>query len=379
MRVAILINSFRTGGAQKLVADFAVAASPRIELMLITLRDRPSPVLRAAVESAGVNLVELPADSLLNLPRFRRLLRLFASEKFDVIHTHLAYANILGSTAGVLAGTPVIATLHTTGSNADQRSAATRRLEMLCLRYLSSRVVAVGHGVALSAGGSLGSKVRVIPNGVPEPPPISAEVRNDTRSQLLGGLAGPLLIAVGRFAAPKGYEDLVDAFAILRRVNQDAVLAMVGDGRLFEAIRARVKSLGLQDSVRMLGHRDNVAQLLAAGDLFVSASHREGLPIAVLEAMMVGLPVVATDVGDMPQVVTEETGRLVPAHRPDLLAEALAELLSDPKTLLLMGQAARRRAVGQYAMDLCVERYIALYQEVLDAPRRGRRTWQPSA
>ena len=154
---------------------------------------------------------------------------------------------------------------------------------------------------------------------------------------------------------------------------------MVGDGRLFEAVRAHVKNLGLQDSVRMLGQRDDVAQLLAASDLFVSASHREGLPIAALEAMMAGLPVLATDVGDMPRLITPDTGRLVPAHRPDLLAEALAELLADPEKLLTMGQAARQRAAGEYSMALCVERYMALYQEVLSAPRRGRRTWQPSA
>ncbi len=129
----------------------------------------------------------------------------------------------------------------------------------------------------------------------------------------------------------------------------------------------------------MLGHRDDVAQLLAASDLFVSASHREGLPIAVLEAMMAGLPVVATDVGEMSRLTTEETGRLVPAHRPDLLAEALVALLADRGNLLAMGQAAHRRVVQEYSMDLCLDRYIALYQEVLDSQRRGRWTWQPSA
>jgi glycosyltransferase involved in cell wall biosynthesis len=244
------------------------------------------------------------------------------------------------------------------------------------MRYLSSRIVAVGYRVAESLGGD---KLRIIPNGIPEPEPVSAEVRNKVRRELAGDSLAAIIIAVGRFAAPKGYEDLVDAFALLHRKDRRPVLVMVGEGRLLQSIRGRVESLGLQACVRMLGHREDVAQLLAASDLFASASHREGLPIAVLEGMMAGLPVVATDVGDMSRLVTEETGRIVPTHRPDLLAQALGELLAAPEMLHAMGQAAHRRAVLEYSVDLCVDRHIALYREVIDSHRRGRWTWQPSA
>ncbi len=380
MRVAILIDSLRTGGAQKLVADFAVVAARQIEPTLISLRDGASPALRAVIESAGVRLVEFPAGSLLDLPRFRRLLHLFSSESFDVIHTHLAYANILGGLTGRLTKTPVIATIHTTGSYRDQKSAGTRALEHLCLRYLSSRIVAVGYRVAEGLGESLGErKMRIIPNGIPEPEPVSQQDRKRARRELVADSHGPIIITVGRFISAKGYEDLVDAFALLHRIDPDPFLVMVGGGKLFQKIRTQVESLGLQDSVRMLGPREDVAQLLVASDIFASASHREGLPIAVLEGMMAGLPVVATDVGEMPRLVTEETGRLVPPHRPDLLAGALSELLGTPGILRAMGEAAHRRAVTDYSVDLCVDRHIALYREVMESRRRGRWTWQPSA
>lgn len=380
MRVAILIDSLRMGGAQKFVADFAVAAARRIEPCLICLREGPSPSLRKSMEAAGVRLEEFPAGHLIDLPRFRRLLDLLASQKFDVIHTHLAYANILGSIAGRLTNTPVVATLHTSGSAHDQESARARALERFCLRHLTGRIVAVGYQVAESFRDSFDPrKVRIIQNGIPEPDPISAQARQSARAELAGSSQGPIVISVARLAAVKGHADLVDAFALLHTTVPDATLAMVGGGRLFEPIRDRVESRGLRDSVRMLGHRDHVAALLAASDVFASASHREGLPLAVLEGMMAGLPVVATNVGDLPRLVTEETGRLVPPHRPDLLAEALREVLVAPQARQAMGQAARERTVREYSIELCVDRHIALYREVIDARGGGGPTWQPSA
>jgi glycosyltransferase involved in cell wall biosynthesis len=380
VRIAILIDSLRIGGAQKLVADFAAARSTQIDPTLISLGKNPSPALRAVVESADVRLFEFPASSLLNLPRFHRLLDLFTSERFDVIHTHLVYANILGGIAGRLAKTPVIATIHTMGSYRDKKSARIRIVERLCLRYLSLRIVAVGHEVAEALGPSLdGHKLRIIPNGIPVPEPVSPEVRKRARQELAGDSRGPIIVAVGRFEPPKAYEDLVDAFALLHRLDPGPILAMVGGGSLFQRIHAQVESLGLQDCVRMLGPREDIPQLLSASDVFASSSHREGLPIAVLEGMMAGLPVVATDVGEMPRLVTQDIGRVVPPHRPDLLAQALGELLAVPDALHAMGQAAHRRAVLDYSIGLCVDRHIALYREVLDSRRRGRWTWQPSA
>jgi glycosyltransferase involved in cell wall biosynthesis len=104
---------------------------------------------------------------------------------------------------------------------------------------------------------------------------------------------------------------------------------------------------------------------LAASDIYASSSHWEGLPVAVLEAMMAGLPIVSTSVGDIPRVVTSDTGILVPPHEPVCLAEALSELVRAPEKAHAMGTAARRRAMQEYSLDTWIKRLTSLYEETL--------------
>ncbi|HEY7545199.1 MAG TPA: glycosyltransferase, partial [Blastocatellia bacterium] len=123
-----------------------------------------------------------------------------------------------------------------------------------------------------------------------------------------------------------------------------------------------IERLGLQNTVEMLGVRRDVARLLAAADVFVLSSDREGLPIAALEAMAARRPVVATSVGDLPLVVRDgETGRLVPASDEKAMAEALIELLSDTARARLMGERARLMVAEGFSLQAMIERHAALY------------------
>ena len=121
----------------------------------------------------------------------------------------------------------------------------------------------------------------------------------------------------------------------------------------------------LDHSICCLGVRSDVPQLLAASDIFVSSSHWEGLPVAILEAMMAGLPIVATAVGDIPKVVTPEAGIIVPPQQPDCLAEALNDLISRPDKARAMGAAASTRATQEYSLDTWMKRHVAVYEEAL--------------
>jgi len=136
---------------------------------------------------------------------------------------------------------------------------------------------------------------------------------------------------------------------------------------LFEDIRSLISRLSLEKNVLLLGARQDVPRLLAASDLYVSSSHWEGLPLAILEAMMAGLPVVATDVGDIPRLITADTGLVIPPHQPRAIAEAIAELLRDPGQLREMGAAARARAMQDYSPRVWMERLLNLYRQLLPA------------
>jgi glycosyltransferase involved in cell wall biosynthesis len=349
------------------------AASYGIEPVVINLRKGASPGILRAIEAAGVKVITAPSRSLLGLRRFRWLVKFFKQEKIDIVHTHLLYANILGSTAAHLVKIPVVSTLHSTQFEKGRRPRLfLTMLEDFCLRHFSDRILAVGEKVAGAHRRHYpGRSVDVITNGIPKPKFSSSQERERLRREITGDGANPVVITVGRFTGAKGYEDMINAFQLLRESAPGPKLMMVGTGPKVETIKNQIADLDLKQSVILTGEREDVPQLLALSDVFASSSHREGLPLAVLEAMMAGLPVVATSVGDIPSVVTKETGVVVPPHHPELLAKALEDLLKDPQKRQAMGQAAYQRAMSEYSLDAWMKKHLALYSEVIASRGRG--------
>ena len=368
IRAAIMIDSLQTGGAQKLVAAFVTSAGLYgVDPVVISLRRGGSPAILNTIRSAGVQLITLPSSSLFSLGRFRWLVKFLQDSKIDIVHTHLLYANILGSMAARLAKVPVVCTLHSTRLEKGRRQhRLLSRIENFCLWNFADRILAVGEKVAaVHRRNYPGRTVNVISNGIPKPKFPSAQERERLRREITGDGSSSVVITVGRFTGAKGYEDMIEAFHILRERAPNPKLMMVGSGPNVETIKSQIEDLDLEQSVILTGEREDVPRLLALSDVFASSSHREGLPLAVLEAMMAGLPVVATSVGDIPNVVTKETGVVVPPHHPELLAEALEDLLKNPQKRQAMGQAAYRRAMNEFSMDAWMKKHLALYREVL--------------
>jgi glycosyltransferase involved in cell wall biosynthesis len=227
------------------------------------------------------------------------------------------------------------------------------------------RLVAVSHDLASFLAHRMRldrSALTVVHNGVPVP---VREARNQReRSVLRSALGlpreGSLLVAVGNLYAVKDHATLLRALARL----DDAHLAIAGRGEEEEPLRALARDLDLADRLHLLGLRDDVDRLLAAADVFVQPSRSEGLPLALLEAMAAGLPVVATRVGGLPEaVVPGECGELVPAADPEALAVVLRSLLADPKRAAELGGAARRRVCNRFSVDAMVDAYRALYAQ----------------
>jgi glycosyltransferase involved in cell wall biosynthesis len=367
MRVAVVIDSLKVGGAQKLISAYAAhAAAHDLLPVVITLREDNAPFIVDSIHAAGIKLIHLPQASLFSLRRFQQLVKLLHDEQVELVQTHLTYANILGCLAAHSDGIPVIATLHSITVRTGWKARVLRVIENFLLRRYATRILAVGQMVADANRRSFGNrKLDVIPNGIPRPQFPSRQEQERLRREITGEAAGSIVITVGRFTRAKGYEDMIEAFRLLQKMAAKPTLVMVGAGTTVDTIRDRIADLDLDQSIILTGEREDVPSLLALSDVYASSSHREGLPLAVLEAMMAGLPVVATSVGDIPAVVTKETGVVVPPHHPELLADALEDLLKHPQKREAMGQAAYRRAMTEYSVDAWMKKHMTLYRQVL--------------
>jgi glycosyltransferase involved in cell wall biosynthesis len=197
-------------------------------------------------------------------------------------------------------------------------------------------------------------------------PPLS---RKEARERL-GLSAGGLVIgAVGRIEEQKGHTHLLAALPELQRQIPGLVVLLVGEGRRREDLRRQVRGLGLENTVRFLGTRRDLAEIFRALDIFVHPSLWEGLPLALLKAMGAGLPVVATRVsGSREAIVDGVNGYLVAPGDPEALARAILELHRHPEVRRRLGEAARRTVVAQYSVDAMLQSLGELYQDLW---RRG--------
>ncbi len=367
MRVAQMIDSLNWGGAQKMQIFLVQSLRPLgIDLTVISFRQHSNSIVPAELEAAGARVVTFPFSRLFSPASFVQLVGFLRQERFDLVHAYLTYSNIIGPLAGRLSGTPVIASLRSAGVDPRYFRPRRTRLETFVLRHVAQKVTANGYAVADVGRKRLGdTHIDVIPNAVELIPPLSAERRQTLRAQLTGDAGRPLILSVGRLALPKGFHDLLEAFANLHANFPSAALAIAGEGKLAEELQSLVIRLGLKGHVFMLGLRNDIPELLGAADFYVNSSHWEGMPVSVLEAMAAGLPVVATAVGDTPQVVAPGTGLLVPPANPQELSAAMSSLLASSELRRSLGMAAREHIQRNYSRDIWRKNLLTLYAQVV--------------
>lgn len=366
MRAAAMVDSLGLGGAERLLATMARhAPEVSIDLTVLSLRDVESTVVADEIAVAGAEIITVPTrwrHHLADPRRFGRLAAELRRGDFNIVHTHLGTSNVLGIAAARRVGLPAIATLHNIrlgdrGLRGRAEDAALRRADA---------VMAVGREVARTHAPALaGTSITVIPNPVDLPPITGTRDLRALRSELAGDADRPLLLNVGRLEPQKGQLDLLEALRHLVDDRPEVVLALAGEGRLAGALAGRARELGLDDNVRLLGPRRDLQNLLAVADVFVSSSHYEGMPLALLEAMAAGLPIVATAVGDVGDVV-DGTGVLVPPREPRALAAAIDGLLGDRPRRHALGARARERVAECYDAT----RWMARVRELYDDTRR---------
>jgi glycosyltransferase involved in cell wall biosynthesis len=365
MKVLHLIDSLRVGGAQTLLVTYARQATQAgMETVIFSLREKEVTPVTLALDTLDVQITYLPKTSLWNVARFFHLIRLMREGNFDVVHTHLNYANVLGILCSVWLRLPVVVSIHNVLSGR-RKNHLSEDFEQFLLRF-ATRIIAVGENVGVDYRPLFPKTVVTLPNAVNEIPPMTESDRLALRRDLIGNESTHILIAVGRLTEQKGLDDLIEAFAQVHVRFPQVKLILAGDGQLRNKLQAETDARGLQDHLHWLGVRNDVPQLLAASDIYVSAAHWEGLSIALLEAMSAGLVPVITEVGDAAKVVTPGSGFLVSPHKPDQLAAAICTLLENPADIRRMGESARKRIDVGYGAHAWFERLIKIYKDVID-------------
>jgi glycosyltransferase involved in cell wall biosynthesis len=301
-----------------------------------------------------------------------RLWRLLRQRHFDVVESFTYDSNLLALPLAWLAGVPVrIGTHH--GIIEGFPRAIERLHTWLVNVGVASVLVSVSNKALeqAEAAGVRRERMLVIQNGI-VPPQADASVVDPTRAEL--GLRSPdlFLLSVGRLVYQKGHEFLIDAMPSILQRYPTAKAVICGDGNRLQSLTAQIRQLGLADSVLLLGNRPDIQRYLNSADIFVLPSRWEGLPVALLEAMGMGLPVVATRVEGVEEVIQDgKQGLLVPPEDSAALAAASLELMGAPETRSQMGTAARRRVEEHYTVDIMCDKYLSLMLRLLASHPNG--------
>lgn len=365
IRVQMILDTFSFGGAENLIVELArhAPASLRLSVASLAPAGRGQDAMAGRLAEVGLAPTYMSVRRLLDPVGFIRLVRSLRRAPVDVVHAHLDYSAILVPLAARLAGKPVVATLHVSPQPRPGRGAWLKERLSVRIPARLGRLVLVSQHISdeyARVHGPARESWRVIPNGVDL----------DRYGAPRGGRSAgkPVWATVAALRPDKNHLDLIRAWAGVVRAQPDATLLIVGDGPARPDIETAVAAAGLGGSVRLLGRREDVPDILRSVDGVVSASVDEALPTALIEAGACELPVVAADAGGTREIVIDGvTGRLVPLRDVPALTEALLSTIEDPERAAAYGAAARGLAEQKYSLPTWVRQLHNLYAEVMDA------------
>jgi glycosyltransferase involved in cell wall biosynthesis len=374
-KLLLLITKSETGGAQKVVYhiaanlppdqfDITAACAPGGQL-IDWLKNLPQKITVVEMPELKRNLS--PAN---DIKAFQNLYRLMKRETFDIVHCHSSKAGILGRLAARAAGVPkILFTVHGWSIN-DYQSFPVRALYTLAERLagaVSTRIICVsqsdfnkGRDLHISSA----PKMCVIYNGLP----IPAFQAGKLREIINISKDAPIIGTVARLVDQKNPLFLLAVAAEIiggKTVNSTVpapYFVIIGDGPLRPDCERFINKNNLGGRVFLLGNRDDAAELIVDFDIFTLFSRWEGLPLTIIEAMLAELPVVASPVGGVEELVArDETGLLVNGSNPSMAARALEELLGNRERRIILGLNGRKKATGLFGIDNMVKSYINLY------------------
>jgi glycosyltransferase involved in cell wall biosynthesis len=370
MNIVHLLASPFVGGPERQVLGPASAlpAPYRTAFLSFAEGGRARPFL-AAARRLGCETVELRH----NAPHIGRAAREVAEHlrrlRADVLCTSGYKPDLVGWRAARRAGVPVVAIAHG-WTAATWKVRLYEALDRFVLRFFDAVVcVCAAQADRVRRAGVSAARAVVVRNAI-DPgifDKLDPHCRERVRALFPPSFRPAHIVgAAGRLSPEKGFDVLVEAAAEVGRAHPDTGFLLCGAGPLRGALERRIGDLGLAGRFVLAGFRDDLHALLPGWDLAVLPSHTEGLPVAVLEALAAGVPVVATAVGGTPEVVADGVcGHLVPPADPKALARRLADLLADQEARRRMGQAGRQRVRAEFSLEVQAEGYRRLFERLV--------------
>lgn len=368
IHVVHVIHSLGPGGAEHTLVELALAASEQqMKLSVVSLMPLGSNPYPDQLRELGIEVYTLDLATRWDPRGLERGRRVMQELEPDIIHTHLKHADLVGAWASRRLGIPMVSTLHliehapTTVGRGKRWLAAQARL------WTAARTIAVSQPLRewyLDAFAADPTAVVQIPNGVAGPDPTTDDDRIAVRRELGVRPDAIIAMAVGVLRPEKGHAQLLEA---ADRINPDidVQFVVVGDGSERAALEDQARRSGLvPDRVVFAGFRDDVPAALTASDFVIHPSLEDALPTALLYALAAGLPIVASDVGGIPEIVTPEIGILVPPGSVDALVEGVEDMI-ERLPASDMRAAARFRFAAEYDASIWASRLRMLYDEVL--------------
>ena len=364
IRIAYVVDHLHMGGAQRhLLQVTAGLDREAYEAEIWSCAAVPGE-LAERFDALGVPVHSFGIESTLISPRTlaacRRVAGQWRSRGVHIVHGYLFEGNLLGAIAGRLAGCPVVIASK---RSLDRYKRRDHLIAAWLTNHLAHRVTVNAEAVralVLEHERCPAGKIINIPNGVP------LTGAGDNGRPASGSKDGLQVGMVGRLGWKKGYDHALRAFDRVRQEHPGARLDIIGDGDLREELPALARELGLGESVRFLGQRDDVAERMRQFDCYVLSSIIEGMPNALVEAMAQGCAAVPTSAGGSAEVVEDgKSGLVVPPGEPERLAEAICRILQDPAFAKELGDSARERVFTQFSETAMLSALDTLYREAL--------------
>ncbi len=351
-----ILETFRAIDREKFRLHLGVFGAPA---------DRGSSPFFNAAKALDVPIHEISASGPYDLGQIWRLRKLVEDQRIDIVHPHETSSDVITYAMSKLSRVPIVTTAHGWIANSPKQRAMVA-LDKRVMRGFD-RVIAVSDRIRqdLVDAGVPPGRIALVHNA------IVVENYRRTGAGTLESIIGrpvsrPVLVSIGRLSPEKGHADLVEALRIVAVRGRQITAVLAGDGPSMSDIVARVRAAGLENSIFLPGYVKSPAQLLEVADLMVLPSHTEGLPNAALEAMIMNVPVLATEVGGTPEVVIDgETGRLVRPHQPEGLANGIIDFLDRREDWRRLADRGRRMVEERFDFNARTRKLEAIYEDLV--------------